>query len=140
MMVSPISRVSPWLLKTVATHDFPFGFSVGGAAVKVSPGRAMSSGLDQKLGVTTRLASGELDCEPAELVEVADADDDDVARSLTFPAQITGVREAKVFKTSVRGGRPHLIVQIPAGEITFYVSSNADWISAIRTVGSGQPT
>jgi hypothetical protein len=74
------------VLKTVAKPDFPFGFSVGGAAVKVSPGKAMSSGLDQKLGVTTRLASGELDCEPAELVEVADADDDDVARSLTFPA------------------------------------------------------
>jgi len=29
--------------------------------------------LIKSLGVTTRLASGELDCEPAELVEVADA-------------------------------------------------------------------
>jgi hypothetical protein len=55
-------------------------------------------------------------------------------------AEITGVREARVFKTSVRGGRSHLIVQIPTGEIAFYVSSNADWINAIRTVGSGQPT
>jgi hypothetical protein len=55
-------------------------------------------------------------------------------------AEITGVREAKVFKTSVRGGRSHLIVQIPTGKIAFYVSSNADWINAIRNVGSRQPT
>ena len=55
-------------------------------------------------------------------------------------AEITGVREAKVFKAAVRGGRSHLIVQIPTGEIAFYVSSNADWINAVRTVGSGQPT
>ncbi len=37
-------------------------------------------------------------------------------------------------------GRSHLIVQIPTGEIAFYVSSNADLINAIRTVGSRQPT
>jgi hypothetical protein len=60
-------------------------------------------------------------------------------RRLIF-VTITGVREAKVFKTFVRGGRSHLIIQIPTGEIAFYVSSNADWINAIRTVGSGQPT
>jgi hypothetical protein len=48
-------------------------------------------------------------------------------------AEITGAREAKVFKSSVRGGRSHLIVQIPAGEIAFYVSSNADWINAITS-------
>lgn len=54
--------------------------------------------------------------------------------------EITGVCEAKVFKTSVRGGRSHLIVQVPTGEIAFYVASNADWINAIRTVGSGRPT
>ena len=49
-------------------------------------------------------------------------------------AEITGVREATVFKTSVRGGRSHLIVQIPTGEIAFYVSSNADWINAITSL------
>jgi hypothetical protein len=49
-------------------------------------------------------------------------------------AEITGVREAKMFKTSVRGGRSHLIVQIPTGEIAFYVSSNADWINAITSL------
>jgi hypothetical protein len=49
-------------------------------------------------------------------------------------AEITGVREAKVFKSSVRGSRSHLIVQIPAGEIAFYVSSNADWINAITSL------
>lgn len=46
--------------------------------------------------------------------------------------EIIGVREAKVFKTSVREGRSHLIVQIPSGEIGFYVSSNIDWINALR--------
>jgi len=49
-------------------------------------------------------------------------------------AEITGVREAKVFKTSVRGGRSHLIVQIPTVEIGFYVASNADWINAITSL------
>jgi hypothetical protein len=34
----------------------------------------------------------------------------------------------------VRGGRSHLIVQIPTGEIGFYVSSNADWINAITSL------
>jgi hypothetical protein len=51
--------------------------------------------------------------------------------------EITGVREAKVFKAAARGGRSHLIVQIPAGEIAFYVSSNVDWINAITTLRSG---
>jgi hypothetical protein len=46
-------------------------------------------------------------------------------------AEITGVREAKVFKTSVRGGRTHLIIQIPSGEIAFYVRSNVDWMNAL---------
>jgi hypothetical protein len=48
-------------------------------------------------------------------------------------AEITGVREARVFKTSVRGV-VRLIVQIPTGEIGFYVSSNADWINAITSL------
>jgi hypothetical protein len=48
-------------------------------------------------------------------------------------AQITGMREAKVFKSSVQGGRSHLIVQTPTGEIAFYVSSNGDWIDAIAS-------
>jgi hypothetical protein len=47
-------------------------------------------------------------------------------------AEIIGVREAKVFKTAVRGGRSHLIVKLPSGEVAFYVASNADWIAAIR--------
>jgi hypothetical protein len=49
-------------------------------------------------------------------------------------AEITGVREVRVFKTSVRGSRSHLIVQIPTGEIAFYVSSNADWINTITSL------
>ena len=48
-------------------------------------------------------------------------------------AEITGVHEAKAFKSSVRGGRSHLIVQVPTGEIAFYVASNADWISSITS-------
>jgi hypothetical protein len=51
--------------------------------------------------------------------------------------EIIGVREAKAFKTSVRGGRTHLIVQMPAGQIAFYVSSNIDWMNAITTLRSG---
>ncbi len=47
---------------------------------------------------------------------------------------IVGVREAKVFKTSVRGGRSHLIVELPSGDVAFYVSSNADWTAALETV------
>ncbi len=49
-------------------------------------------------------------------------------------AEIIGVREAKVFKTSVRGGRSHLIVKLPSGEVAFYVASNADWINAITAL------
>jgi hypothetical protein len=49
-------------------------------------------------------------------------------------SDIVGVREAKVFKSSVRGGRSHLIVQLPSGEVAFYVASNADWIAAITAL------
>jgi hypothetical protein len=55
-------------------------------------------------------------------------------------SEITGVREAKVFKTAVRGGRTHLIIQTRSGEIGFYVPDVADWINAIGTVGSAQQT
>jgi hypothetical protein len=55
----------------------------------------------------------------------------DVPRS-----EITGVREAKVFKTAVRGGRTHLIIQTRAGEIGFYVPDVAEWVNAVTTVGS----
>jgi hypothetical protein len=50
--------------------------------------------------------------------------------------EITGVRESKVFKSSVRGGRSHLVVQTRSGEIAFYVSSNPDWIYAITAVAT----
>jgi hypothetical protein len=49
---------------------------------------------------------------------------------------IVGVHESKVFKASARGGNSHLVVQIPSGEIAFYVSSNVDWINAITTLES----
>jgi hypothetical protein len=34
----------------------------------------------------------------------------------------------------VRGGRSHLIVKLPSGEVGFYVASNADWIDAITAL------
>jgi hypothetical protein len=49
-------------------------------------------------------------------------------------SEIVGVREAKVFKTAVRGGRSHLIVQLRSGEVAFYVASNPDWINAIASL------
>ncbi len=52
-------------------------------------------------------------------------------------ADIIGAREAKVFKSSVRGGRSHLIVQLRSGEVAFYVLSNADWITAITSLRKG---
>jgi hypothetical protein len=52
-------------------------------------------------------------------------------------AEIIGAREAKVFKSSVRGGRSHLIVQLRSGEVAFYVLSNADWINAITSLRKG---
>lgn len=48
--------------------------------------------------------------------------------------EIVGVRESKAFKSTVQGGRSHLVVQIPSGEIAFYVASNADWINAITAL------
>jgi hypothetical protein len=52
-------------------------------------------------------------------------------------AEIVGVREAKVFNSSVRGGRSHLIVRLRSGEVAFYVLSNADWINAITSLRKG---
>ncbi len=52
-------------------------------------------------------------------------------------AEIIGAREAKVFKSSVRGRRSHLIVQLRSGEVAFYVLSNADWINAIASLRKG---
>jgi len=45
---------------------------------------------------------------------------------------ITGAREAKVFKSSVAGGRMHLVVAVRSGEVGFFVSDNACWLRAIR--------
>jgi hypothetical protein len=49
-------------------------------------------------------------------------------------SEIVGVREAKVFKASVRGGRSHLVVRIRSGEVAFYLASNADWINTITAL------
>lgn len=45
---------------------------------------------------------------------------------------ITGVREQSVFKGSVTGGRPHLIVTTAGGDIGFYVFPGiVPWIAAL---------
>ena len=55
-------------------------------------------------------------------------------KSIEIPlAEITGVRESKVFKAAATGGVMHLIVRVPSGEIGFFVPDNAAWINAIMT-------
>jgi hypothetical protein len=56
---------------------------------------------------------------------------------IDIPIAEISVRDAKVFKTSVRGGRSQLIVQLRSGEVAFYVLSNADWINAITSLRKG---
>ena len=53
-------------------------------------------------------------------------------KSVEIPlAEITGLREAKAFKTSVRGGLTHLIAVVSSGEIGFYVADNGAWTNDI---------
>jgi hypothetical protein len=47
-------------------------------------------------------------------------------------AEITGLRESKVFMASAAGGAMHLVIRIRSGEIGFFVSDNAAWINALR--------
>lgn len=52
--------------------------------------------------------------------------------------EITGVRDAGVFKGSVVGGQQHLVVQTAAGEIGFYVFSGiGEWIAALESLVRG---
>ena len=48
-------------------------------------------------------------------------------------SEIRGVHEAKVFKSSVVGGKTHLVVEVPGGELAFFVVDNAAWIAAITS-------
>ena len=53
-------------------------------------------------------------------------------KSIEIPgSEIRGIHQAKVFKSSVVGGKTHLVVEVPGGEVAFYVSDNAAWITAI---------
>lgn len=53
-------------------------------------------------------------------------------KSIEIPvADIRGVHEAKVFKSSVVGGKTHLVVEVSGGEVAFFVVDNAAWIAAI---------
>lgn len=49
---------------------------------------------------------------------------------------ITGVREAKVFKTTRTVGRQYLIIETGSGDIGFFVGDNAAWIASLSTVGA----
>ena len=53
---------------------------------------------------------------------------------------ITGLRESKVFKNSVVGGRTHLIMRTRSGEIGFFVPDNAAWVDAIANVAGVRPS
>jgi hypothetical protein len=46
-------------------------------------------------------------------------------------AEISGVRQDRVFKGSVTGGRTHVIVQIPGGELAFFVGEPDMWAQAL---------
>jgi hypothetical protein len=54
-------------------------------------------------------------------------------KSIEIPvSEIRGVHEAKVFKRSVQRGKTHLVIELPSGEVGFYVADNAAWISAVK--------
>lgn len=46
---------------------------------------------------------------------------------------ISGAHEERVFKGSVAGGWTHLVVQTHAGEIGFFTSDNAAWLTALAS-------
>lgn len=46
-------------------------------------------------------------------------------------ARITGVRVAKSFNRSVVGGRVHLVVATPSGELGFIVTDTDEWVRAL---------
>jgi hypothetical protein len=48
-------------------------------------------------------------------------------------SDIDGVREARVWQRSVRGGYTHMVVRTPAGEVGFFVNDTAGWIAALET-------
>lgn len=54
-------------------------------------------------------------------------------RTIEVPVpQITAVRQQSVFKGSVTGGRPHLIVTTAGGDIGFYVFAGiGPWLAAL---------
>ena len=53
-------------------------------------------------------------------------------KSIEIPvSEIRGIHQAKVFKNSVVGGKTHLVVEVSGGEVAFYVSDNAAWITDI---------
>jgi hypothetical protein len=55
-----------------------------------------------------------------------------VGKSVAVPlAEITGLREEKWFRGARTGGHIHLVVETTRGELAFFTSDNAAWISAI---------
>jgi hypothetical protein len=47
---------------------------------------------------------------------------------------ISGVRQAKTFNRSARGGYTFLVIQVPAGELGFYVADVAAWIASLTAI------
>jgi hypothetical protein len=57
-----------------------------------------------------------------------------VGKSVAVPlGEITGLREEKWFRGARTGGHIHLIVETTRGELAFFTSHNAAWISAIKS-------
>ena len=55
-----------------------------------------------------------------------------VGKSVAVPlSEITGLREEKWFRGARTGGHVHLVVETTQGELAFFTSDNAAWISAI---------
>ena len=55
-------------------------------------------------------------------------------KTIDIPLEaITGLREAKAFQREWAGGSKFLIVRTQPGEVGFFVSDNAAWISALTT-------
>lgn len=46
-------------------------------------------------------------------------------------SSITGARRAKAFNGAATGGRTHVIVQVPGGEVGFFVADPDAWMEAL---------
>jgi hypothetical protein len=54
-------------------------------------------------------------------------------------SDVTGVTTRKVFNGGVVGGRMHLVVQTPTGDVGYFVGDTDAWVKAITTAVSAGP-